>query len=61
MDPFDLRCPYCGEAAELEFDESEGSPQSFVQDCAVCCRPWQVDIRQDREEGWTAKLRKTEG
>lgn len=60
MEPLELDCPYCGEPAELDIDESEGSPQSFVQDCAVCCRPWQVEVRLDPEDGWTGTLRKAE-
>jgi transposase-like protein len=53
-----LNCPYCGEDVELDVDESGGSRQSFVQDCPVCCRPWQVDVRLDPEDGWKATLRK---
>lgn len=42
-------CPYCFEPGELWLDpETEGS---FVQDCDVCCRPWQVYVSRD-EEGW---------
>jgi hypothetical protein len=36
----DVQCPYCHEWQELDLDpETRGS---FVQDCDVCCRPWQV-------------------
>ena len=42
-------CPYCGEAGELDLqsDVDFDSPgdQVFVQDCAVCCRPWTVTVR----------------
>jgi transposase-like protein len=57
MEPFPLNCPYCGEAVELDVDESGGSRQSFVQDCPVCCRPWQVEVKLDQEDGWSATLR----
>jgi transposase-like protein len=56
MKPLPLNCPYCGEAVELEIDESGGNRQSFVQDCPVCCRPWQVEIRLDQENRWNATL-----
>lgn len=38
------RCPYCGEVQRLEIDLSEGLPQEFVSDCAVCCRPIEVAV-----------------
>jgi hypothetical protein len=55
-----LSCPYCGEAVDLDIDESGGSRQVFVQDCPVCCRPWQVEVARDREGGWSATLRTTD-
>lgn len=56
-DPLPLSCPYCGEVVELEVDEGGGSRQSYVEDCPVCCRPWQVDVARDREGNWSASLR----
>ncbi len=56
-EPLPLSCPYCGEAVELDIDESGGSRQAFVQDCPVCCQPWQVEVVCDREGGWNATLR----
>jgi hypothetical protein len=52
-----LRCPYCAECVEVEVDSGGGDAQSYVQDCPVCCRPWQVEVRLDSEEGWSASLR----
>jgi hypothetical protein len=35
-------CPYCHERVELFVDpETSGT---FVEDCAVCCRPWRVEV-----------------
>jgi hypothetical protein len=31
-------CPYCGESFETALDASGGA-RSYVEDCAVCCRP----------------------
>ena len=31
-------CPYCGELIEMVVDASE-APQSYIEDCFVCCRP----------------------
>ena len=35
-------CPYCGEAIVIAIDPDGGSTQEYVEDCAVCCQPWQV-------------------
>jgi hypothetical protein len=43
-----VRCPYCLERVELFVDpETSGT---FVEDCAVCCRPWSVSVF-DNEDG----------
>jgi len=42
-------CPYCGEPVSLLIDESGGRAQSYVEDCAVCCRP--IDVRVAVDEG----------
>ena len=31
-------CPYCGESYETSVDLS-GGDQTYIEDCAVCCRP----------------------
>lgn len=44
-----VRCPYCYEELELYVDpDTRGR---FVQDCDVCCRPWQVFVERDEETG----------
>lgn len=54
-------CPYCGEEAELAVDEGGGSRQSYVEDCPVCCQPWEVEVQRDRDGDWTAALRTSDG
>lgn len=48
----EIECPYCGEPGEIadiaDIDESEPGEHSFVQDCAVCCHPWQVRVQVGR-------------
>ncbi len=56
-DPIALTCPCCGESVDLVIDEGGGSSQSYVEDCPVCCRPWQVWVVHDPESGWAATLR----
>ena len=50
-------CPYCGEPAELDVDEGGASRQHYVQDCPVCCQPWEVEVTRDRDGDWSASLR----
>ena len=50
-------CPYCGEAVELSVDVGGGSHQEYVEDCTVCCRPWEVEVIQERDGEWSATLR----
>lgn len=40
-----VRCPYCHERQLLVVDP--GTEGAFVQDCDVCCRPWQVAVSRD--------------
>jgi len=56
-DPAELSCPYCGEPVEIVVDEGGGNHQSYVEDCPVCCRPWQVHVSHDADGGWIASLR----
>ena len=35
-------CPYCGELVEIALDPGSGPHQQYVEDCQVCCQPWQV-------------------
>jgi len=52
-----VTCPYCGEPAELDVEETGWSRQSYVQDCPVCCQPWQVELTRDEHGDWNAALR----
>ena len=57
MEFLPVSCPYCGEEAELDVDDAGGSRQSLVQDCPVCCQPWQIELTRDRDGEWTATFR----
>jgi hypothetical protein len=37
-------CPYCAETAEIALDPGSGNDQSYVEDCPVCCQPWEVRV-----------------
>ena len=58
MESIQLICPSCGEPVELDIDETGGTRQSYVEDCPVCCQPWQVEISLNPENSWTAVLQK---
>lgn len=50
-DVADVTCPYCGQAIELRVDVSAG-PQSYIEDCPVCCQPINVDVNVDAQGGF---------
>ena len=39
----EVTCPYCGELITLRIDLSAG-PQSYVEDCEVCCQPITLSV-----------------
>ncbi len=39
-----ITCPYCGESVEIALDAGGGEHQSYVEDCEVCCQPWQMSV-----------------
>jgi transposase-like protein len=47
----EVYCPYCGEVNFLALDPGSGPEQRYTEDCQVCCRPWQVRVRYDRQGG----------
>ena len=42
-------CPYCGEPNEISIDTYGGAVQRYVEDCQVCCQPWNVTVRQGED------------
>jgi len=44
-------CPYCGEGITIGLDPGGGRVQAYVEDCQVCCQPWRVRVRYDRDGG----------
>ena len=47
-DPILITCPYCGEDVEIYLEpETRGT---LVQDCEVCCNPWQLRVTVDGED-----------
>lgn len=44
-----VTCPYCAEEVEIALDPGSGSMQEYVEDCEICCQPWQVSVAYDDE------------
>jgi len=41
------RCPYCGEQVTVNVEGTGAEAERYVEDCPVCCRPWQVQVHRD--------------
>jgi hypothetical protein len=37
-------CPWCAEPVTIALDPGGGAEQEYVEDCQVCCQPWQVHV-----------------
>ena len=46
----DIDCPYCGEPNLLAIDASAGA-QRYIEDCQVCCRPIEFELRPGARGG----------
>jgi hypothetical protein len=44
-----VQCPYCGETVELDIEPLEEA-QTFIEDCAVCCKPIQYEVTTNTED-----------
>ena len=47
---YSFSCPSCGATLSVRTDLSGGARQRFIQDCEVCCRPIQIEVRFEGEE-----------
>ena len=55
MTEFDVTCPYCGEPAVIYLEEDVRG--TLVQDCEVCCNPWNVMVWWEEGERSVAVTR----
>ena len=56
-DPIETSCPCCGADVEVIVDEGGDDLQEYVEDCPVCCRPWDVEVLRDADGDWGVTLR----
>ena len=52
---FTVQCPYCGEWVEITIEPDVMG--TLVQDCEVCCRPWQVRVGYEQGERYVDVMR----
>lgn len=52
---FVVTCPYCGEEVEVYVEADVRGV--LIQDCEVCCNPWQLRVRRDGDERWVEVTR----
>ena len=45
----DVVCPFCMQPVSIALDPGSGASQSYVEDCPVCCQPWQVQVHYTGE------------
>ena len=52
-----FKCPYCFEKISMILDISVEGPQSYVEDCEVCCNPIQLSYSagNSKVKGFTAE------
>ena len=50
-------CPYCGEENLIVVDERGRRRQQYVEDCQVCCQPWDVIATVDDDGEIDVELR----
>lgn len=52
---FLVTCPYCGEDVEIYLEPDVRGV--LVQDCEVCCNPWQLRVSREGDERWVEVTR----
>lgn len=54
-------CPYCAEEASIALDPGGGASQAYVEDCPVCCQPWQVHVHYEQDGSATVSVVSLDG
>jgi hypothetical protein len=60
LDASEQQCPYCGEPVELSIEPLGVAHEEYVEDCPVCCRPWNVHIERS-EDALHVSLERSDG
>ena len=59
IDEVEIQCPYCGERVTITIEPDTWG--DLVQDCEVCCNPWQLTVTRDRYGDPDVRVEKAEG
>jgi Cysteine-rich CPXCG len=57
----EVTCPYCGETMDIALDPGSGTRQEYVEDCQVCCRPWNVSVTYGPDGEATVEAEASDG
>ena len=58
VQPGAFTCDYCGSENHTFIDPSQGSSQTYVEDCQTCCRPNVLRVCQETGSGsWQIEAR----
>ena len=47
---YPFSCPHCGVDLSARVEPGSGKEQQFIQDCEVCCKPIQIQVRFQGDE-----------
>lgn len=50
------QCPHCWQAVGVVIDEGGGPEQHYIEDCRVCCRPFEVHARRNADGEFVVAL-----
>jgi len=59
LEPFLITCPYCGEQVEVDVEADVRG--TFIQDCEVCCNPWELRVVRDLTGERSVEVRRADG
>jgi cysteine-rich CPXCG protein len=59
IDEIEVQCPYCGERIWIIIEPDMWG--TLVQDCEVCCNPWQMTVTRDRYGDRDVKVERLDG
>lgn len=45
-----FKCPYCFEKISMLLDVSVPGPQTYIEDCEVCCNPIQISYNSEKSK-----------
>ena len=50
LEPASFVCPHCAQINDTAVDPSQGTRQTYEEDCQVCCRPLKLQVHVEDGE-----------